>query len=133
MPSVVRAAQHFGSLIVLAVAVADCSSTRPTTSPRADQRLTQEERVEHVLSRLTFGPRAGDAERIAAIGVDRWISQQLHPESIPDSGLNIALASIPQVAEARSSVHVAACSRNASTPVACSAKKSARVLAILRY
>ena len=109
MPSVVRAAQHFGSLIILAVAVADCSSTRPTTSPRADQRLTQQERIEHVLSRLTFGARAGDAEQLAAIGVDRWINQQLHPESIPDSALTTALASNanwrqpPSQAEASSS------------------------------
>src|SRR6185503_533938 len=96
MPSVVRAAQHFGSLIVLAMAVADCSSTqsRATTSPRGDQRLTQPERVAHMLSRLTFGPRPGDAQQVAAIGVDRWIDQQLRPESIPDSALNVALASL---------------------------------------
>ena len=95
MPSVVRAAQHLGSLVILATAVAGCSSTRPTTSPRADQRLTPQERIAHLLSRLTFGPRAGDAERVAAMGVDRWIDQQLNPESIPDSALDRALASLP--------------------------------------
>jgi uncharacterized protein (DUF1800 family) len=45
-----------------------------------------------VLSRLTFGARTGDAERVAAMGIDRWIDQQLNPETIPDSAVVTALA-----------------------------------------
>lgn len=37
----------------------------------------------HVLNRLAFGPRPGDVERVANMGVQRWIDEQLHPETIP--------------------------------------------------
>src|SRR3990172_618690 len=46
---------------------------------------TADQQVRHVLSRLTFGARAGDVERVRAMGVDRWIDAQLHPERIDDS------------------------------------------------
>src|SRR5574337_2089425 len=36
----------------------------------------------HVLNRLAFGPAPGDVQRVAAIGVDQYIQQQLHPDSI---------------------------------------------------
>jgi uncharacterized protein (DUF1800 family) len=41
------------------------------------------ERPLHALNRLAFGPRPGDYEHVRAIGVDAFIEQQLHPESIP--------------------------------------------------
>ena len=53
--------------------------------------LTQEQRAIHVLNRLTFGPRPGDLGHVLEIGVDKWIDQQLHPESIDDSTLNARL------------------------------------------
>src|SRR5260370_15509641 len=37
----------------------------------------------HVLNRLAFGPRPGDIERVREIGVERYIQEQLHPESTP--------------------------------------------------
>ena len=37
----------------------------------------------HALERLAFGPRPGDVQRVAAMGVDRYIAQQSHPASIP--------------------------------------------------
>ena len=39
-------------------------------------------RTLHVLNRLAFGPRPGDFERVSAIGPERYIQEQLHPESI---------------------------------------------------
>src|SRR6476646_2120325 len=54
--------------------------------------LTESEQVAHVLARLTFGARPGDAQRVASIGVDVWIDQQLHPETISDSAVAVALA-----------------------------------------
>jgi uncharacterized protein (DUF1800 family) len=38
-----------------------------------------------VLNRLTFGPRPGDVERVLDMGIDRWIDEQLRPESIVDA------------------------------------------------
>jgi uncharacterized protein (DUF1800 family) len=40
------------------------------------------ERPLHVLNRLAFGPRPGDLERVREIGVDEYIAEQLHPDSI---------------------------------------------------
>jgi uncharacterized protein (DUF1800 family) len=45
----------------------------------------------HALQRLTFGPRPGDIDRVAAMGVDKWIDQQLHPERIDNSALDARL------------------------------------------
>ena len=36
----------------------------------------------HVLNRLGFGPRPGDIERVMKMGLDAYIDQQLHPETI---------------------------------------------------
>ncbi len=49
-------------------------------------------RAVHVLNRFTFGPRPGEVERVAAIGVDKWFEDQLHPERIGDSALEARLA-----------------------------------------
>jgi uncharacterized protein (DUF1800 family) len=48
-------------------------------------------RALHALNRLTFGPRSGDLQHVMAMGIDRWIDLQLHPERIDDSGLNARL------------------------------------------
>ena len=46
-----------------------------STIPKQDRSL-------HVLNRLAFGPRPGDLEGVDSVGADKWIQQQLHPESI---------------------------------------------------
>jgi uncharacterized protein (DUF1800 family) len=48
------------------------------------QRLTEEQRILHVLNRLGFGARPGDVERVKAMGLNSYIEQQLHPEKIND-------------------------------------------------
>jgi uncharacterized protein (DUF1800 family) len=50
------------------------------------------ERAIHLLNRLTFGPRPGDRERVLAMGVDKWVAEQLRPESIDDRALESRLA-----------------------------------------
>jgi uncharacterized protein (DUF1800 family) len=44
--------------------------------------IPKEKRALHALNRLGFGPRPGDLQQVSAMGVDAWIEQQLHPESI---------------------------------------------------
>lgn len=53
---------------------------------------TEQARALHVLNRLSFGPRPGEVEAVAAMGVDRWIALQLHPEKLNDSALQQRLA-----------------------------------------
>lgn len=55
--------------------------------------LTEKERAEHALNRLGFGPRPGDVDRVVAMGVDKWIERQLHPEGIDDAAVTARLAS----------------------------------------
>ena len=96
MLSLTHASRRSSAFVALIVGVAGCSSVQPrseTTAP-AVRPLSQPERVAHVLSRLTFGARPGDAERVAAMGIDRWIEQQLRPETIVDSVVIVALAPI---------------------------------------
>jgi len=58
----------------------------PDSSPSEHKRAVQ------ALNRLTFGPRPGDVQQVMAMGVDRWIDLQLHPEKIPDSAIESRLA-----------------------------------------
>src|SRR5437773_10953869 len=58
---------------------------------RAKKSLTEAQRISHVLSRLTFGARTGDFERVKAMGVDEFIAAQLDPDSIDDSALDLRL------------------------------------------
>src|SRR5688500_15135840 len=51
--------------------------------------------VEHALSRLTFGPRAGDIEKVQEAGLGAWIDQQLTPSRIDDSRLEGRLPALP--------------------------------------
>ena len=57
----------------------------------ASNHMSDQRRASHALNRLTFGPRPGDVQRVMAIGVDKWIDLQLHPDKIDDSALNARL------------------------------------------
>ncbi|MGA2371570.1 MAG: DUF1800 domain-containing protein [Candidatus Korobacteraceae bacterium] len=52
----------------------------------------EQKRALHALDRLTFGPRPGDVQAIAEMGVDKWIDLQLHPERINDIAMQSRLA-----------------------------------------
>ena len=47
---------------------------------------SKQDRILHVLNRLGFGPRPGDFERVSAIGPERYVQEQLRPESIAIPG-----------------------------------------------
>jgi len=55
--------------------------------------LTEEEKIIHVLNRLGFGPRPGDIEKVAAMGLESYIEQQLRPQEIPDPVMEKRLSS----------------------------------------
>ncbi len=58
----------------------------------AEAGPNEQKRAVQALNRLTFGPRPGDVQQVVALGVDHWIDLQLHPEKIPDSGMESRLA-----------------------------------------
>jgi len=57
----------------------------------ATARMDEKARALHALNRLAFGPRPRDVERVAAMGVDKWIDQQLRPDKIDDHALDARL------------------------------------------
>jgi uncharacterized protein (DUF1800 family) len=57
--------------------------------------LGEDQAVLQALNRLGFGPRPGDLERVKEIGLQKWIDQQLRPESIDDSALDARLERFP--------------------------------------
>jgi Protein of unknown function (DUF1800) len=52
----------------------------------------EQKRAVHALNRLAFGPRPGDVQAVMAMGVDRWIDLQLHPEKISDDAADARLS-----------------------------------------
>ena len=57
--------------------------------------LTEEEAALHALNRLGYGPRPSDVDRVRQTGLEKWILQQLHPETTDDSALAARLALYP--------------------------------------
>jgi hypothetical protein len=69
----------------------------PAVAPADPASRTMERmRVVHALNRITFGPRPGDVERVLRIGLDRWIDQQLRPDTTLDSEAVTALSAFPE-------------------------------------
>ena len=64
----------------------------------ASSRVPQDDKaIVHVLNRIGFGPRPGDVEKVRAIGLERYIDQQLHPERIPDAAMSARLAPLDTI------------------------------------
>jgi len=78
------------SLIVAAGLATQFALGRKKDKPA--RTMGDQKRAIHALSRVAFGPRPGEVERVAAMGVDKWIDLQLHPEKIDDSALESRLA-----------------------------------------
>src|SRR6185369_7557364 len=55
-------------------------------------KMDDRQQVIHALNRFTFGPRPGEVDRVMAMGLDKWIDQQLNPDKISDSLLDARLA-----------------------------------------
>ena len=72
-------------LVVAPVGASAQSSTARKTAVASDVReLPADQQIIQALSRLTFGPRPGDVLEVRAMGLDKWIDQQLHPDKIDD-------------------------------------------------
>src|ERR1051325_107865 len=70
------------ALLLLAVLTQPILFAQKHPKPKT---LTEDQRIIHVLNRLGFGARPGDVERVKAMGVEKYIEQQLNPEKIPDT------------------------------------------------
>ena len=81
---------------LIAAALALACFTLLAFGKKKDQKVAtqmpESKRALHALQRLSFGPRPGEVDRVAAMGVDKWIDLQLHPDKIDDSRLDARLA-----------------------------------------
>ena len=59
--------------------------TAPVIKAVQRPAVSQKDKIVHVLNRLTFGPSANDIRVVQAMGIDHYIDEQLHPESIPEA------------------------------------------------
>ena len=80
------------SLVMLLGSAGRPAAKAPDTAPAGEQAVL------HALNRLTFGPRPGDAERVRAMGLQRWIEQQLEPARFADVGLAARLERLETLA-----------------------------------
>src|SRR5215471_2370009 len=94
--------RRFGRLVpTIAALLAGILLVQASFASLAAQRakksssMTADQRVAHVLSRLTFGARPGDFEKVRAMGVEAFINQQLDPDSIENSSVIAKLQKLP--------------------------------------
>ncbi|HJU54592.1 MAG TPA: DUF1800 domain-containing protein [Pyrinomonadaceae bacterium] len=57
--------------------------------------MSDEQRILHLLNRLGFGARPGDVERVRALGIERYVEQQLYPEKINDEVAEAKVKNLP--------------------------------------
>jgi uncharacterized protein (DUF1800 family) len=57
---------------------------KPVAKKSNLKNLTEEQKVSHLLDRVTFGPRPGDVERVMGIGWKKYLEEQLNPGRISD-------------------------------------------------
>jgi uncharacterized protein (DUF1800 family) len=96
----VLATATFAAPFLLAAPDKKDSKGKPAESSKTLKGLptdgfSEDEAVLQALNRLGFGPRPGDVKRVKEIGLQKWIDQQLHPESIDDSALDARLERFP--------------------------------------
>src|SRR5215471_479200 len=94
--------RRFGRLVpTIAALLAGILLVQASFASLAAQRakksssMTADQRVAHVLSRLTFGARPGDFEKVKAMGVGAFINQQLDPDSIDNTAVIAKLRKLP--------------------------------------
>src|ERR1051325_3433515 len=74
-----------GALLVSSFAASLSAQNMNAAAVEPAGKLSEDQRVVHVLNRLGFGARPGEVERVKAMGGDKYIELQLHPEKIDDS------------------------------------------------
>jgi uncharacterized protein (DUF1800 family) len=68
--------------LVYIVAFLFCITSTAYAQPKA---VVDQSQAVHLLNRVTFGPTAGDIDRVKAMGLQTFIEEQLNPRSLPES------------------------------------------------
>jgi uncharacterized protein (DUF1800 family) len=75
-----------GRAVVGLTALVSFLATQPTNRLTA-QTLSSRDSAFHALNRLAYGPRPGEVDSVARVGVLRWIDAQLDPARVADAAL----------------------------------------------
>ncbi|MDX6268780.1 MAG: hypothetical protein QOD28_3 [Acidobacteriota bacterium] len=70
------------------------ASAQKMSAAKATARLSDEQRILHVLNRLGFGARPGDVERVRKLGLENYIEQQLAFDKIDDAAAEARLRNL---------------------------------------
>src|SRR5437588_1353156 len=84
--------------LVLTLVLQTIAGFVPLVAQRASKNpasMNANQRIAHVLSRLTHGARPGDFEKVKAMGVEAFIDPQLDPDSIDNSAVIAKLRLLP--------------------------------------
>ena len=79
-PSASRALAAVTAAAVVLVLATPILAQRDSAVPSKPDVRT----ITHVLNRIGFGARPGDVERVRALGLAKYIDNQLHPDRIPN-------------------------------------------------
>jgi uncharacterized protein (DUF1800 family) len=82
------------ALVVTTFAAVTTGQSMRATATAKNGKLSEEQRILHVLNRLGFGARPGDVEHVKAMGIDKYIDLQLNPNKIDDSASEARLQNL---------------------------------------
>jgi uncharacterized protein (DUF1800 family) len=91
-------------LAACGITISQSSQSGVRTSLPPQREILPDQQVQQVLDRFAFGGRPGDAARVRAMGVDRWVALQLHPERIDDRATDRIIASFEMLDEPTSDI-----------------------------
>jgi uncharacterized protein (DUF1800 family) len=80
-------------VIAAALLLSPAGTIAPQGRPALDDAA-----IVHLLDRTGFGPRAGDVARVRALGIERYLDEQLHPERLSDASVRLRLARLATLA-----------------------------------
>src|SRR3954470_6580624 len=80
--------------IVLAPSWNGTRVTAASSTPSAVPSNPDDKTIVHVLNRLGFGAMPGDVERVRRVGLEKYIDQQLRPETIADQSMSARLTGL---------------------------------------
>jgi len=86
--------------LILASPTNGFSQSAPASPPSTRKgyqsgELQGDDRILQALNRFTFGTRPGDIEAVRAMGLEKWFTQQLHPDTIAETELQARLDQFP--------------------------------------
>jgi uncharacterized protein (DUF1800 family) len=85
--------------VAVALTLAGLAITGASAEQRASgvPRNPDDRTIVHVLNRVAFGPAPGDVERVRRMGLQRYLDEQLRPETLTDTGMAARLAGLTTI------------------------------------